>query len=38
VTPEDGLAVIRVLEAGIKSAAARAELPYNQASNQSGGI
>jgi len=28
VPPEDGLAVIRVLETGIKSAAARAELPY----------
>ena len=38
VTPEDGLAVIKVLETGIRSAAARAELPYNQASNQSSGI
>jgi predicted dehydrogenase len=35
VPPEDGLAVIRVLETGIKSAAARAEIPYNQASNRS---
>jgi predicted dehydrogenase len=35
VPPEDGLAVIRVLETGIKSAAARAELPYHQAQNAS---
>jgi scyllo-inositol 2-dehydrogenase (NADP+) len=36
VTPEDALAVIKVLETGIKSAAARAELPYNQARNPLG--
>jgi predicted dehydrogenase len=35
VSPEDGLAVIRVLETGIKSAAARAELPYRQAKDAS---
>jgi scyllo-inositol 2-dehydrogenase (NADP+) len=33
VPAEDGLAVIRVLETGIKSAEARAELPYNQAND-----
>jgi predicted dehydrogenase len=33
VPPEDGLAVISVLETGIKSAAARAELPYRQAND-----
>ena len=38
VTPEDGLAVIKVLETGIRSAAAHSELPYNQASNRSSGI
>jgi predicted dehydrogenase len=35
VPAEDGLAVIRVLETGNMSAAARAELPYNPASNRS---
>jgi predicted dehydrogenase len=35
VPPEDGLAVIRVLETGIKSAASRAELPYRQADDAS---
>ncbi len=29
VTPEDGLAVINVLETGVKSSAARAEIPYS---------
>jgi predicted dehydrogenase len=29
VTPEDGLAVINVLESGVKSSAARAEIPYS---------
>jgi predicted dehydrogenase len=33
VPAKDGLAVIRVLETGIKSAEARAELPYNQAND-----
>jgi scyllo-inositol 2-dehydrogenase (NADP+) len=30
VTPEDGLDVINVLETGVKSSAARAEMPYSQ--------
>jgi predicted dehydrogenase len=30
VSPEDGLAVIKVLETGIRSSAARAELPYQR--------
>jgi scyllo-inositol 2-dehydrogenase (NADP+) len=34
VTPEDGLAVINVLETGVRSAAARSELPYNQSDNR----
>jgi scyllo-inositol 2-dehydrogenase (NADP+) len=38
VPPEEGLAVIKVLEAGIQSASARAELPYHQASNRSSAI
>src|ERR1700751_927246 len=38
VPPEEGLAVIRVLEAGIRSAAARAEVPYNQAESRSSAI
>jgi predicted dehydrogenase len=35
VAPEDGLAVIKVLETGVRSAASRVELPYNHASNRS---
>jgi scyllo-inositol 2-dehydrogenase (NADP+) len=35
VPAEDGLAVIRVLETGIKSSEARAELPFQQAKDAS---
>jgi scyllo-inositol 2-dehydrogenase (NADP+) len=35
VAPEDGLAVIELLETGIRSSAACAELPYHQASKRS---
>ena len=38
VPPEEGLAVIKLLEAGIRSSVAHAELPYNQASNRSSAI
>jgi scyllo-inositol 2-dehydrogenase (NADP+) len=38
VPPEEGLAVIKLLEAGMRSAAERVELPYNQASNRSSAI
>src|SRR5260370_581720 len=38
VPPEEGLAVIKVLEAGIRSAAARAEVPYNHAESRSSAI
>jgi predicted dehydrogenase len=34
VPPEEGLAVIKLLEAGNQSSAARAELPYHEASNR----
>ena len=38
VPPEEGLAVIRVLEAGMRSAAARVEVSYNQAESRSSAI
>jgi predicted dehydrogenase len=38
VPPEEGLAVIKVLEAGIRSAAARAEVLYNHAETRSSAI
>jgi predicted dehydrogenase len=38
VPPEESLAVIKLLEAGIRSSVAHAELPYNQASNRSSAI